>query len=174
MSLLRQDTRHPLWRKPRHYMDADHSSDHVHWIELFYDLVHVVAIFVLGNFLSHHLDMHGFLIFAGMFCTLWFAWVDASWFNSLYVSTDIFHRFYMTGLIITVMICSAAMNDITHGGFMFFAIGFAINRFLIAWLYWRARKIGDSTKALPTEMARNYAITGAVFLVSAFLPSPFS
>lgn len=32
--------KHALWRKPRHHLDAETSSDHVHWIELFYDLVH--------------------------------------------------------------------------------------------------------------------------------------
>lgn len=27
--------KHPLWRKPKHHLDADSSNDHVHWIELF-------------------------------------------------------------------------------------------------------------------------------------------
>lgn len=44
-----------LWRRPRHHMDVDETHDHVHWVELFFDLVHVVTIFILGNYLSHHL-----------------------------------------------------------------------------------------------------------------------
>ena len=42
-----------LWRRPRHYMDVDETHDRVHWVELFFDLVHVVTIFILGNYLSH-------------------------------------------------------------------------------------------------------------------------
>ncbi|MEZ9783441.1 low temperature requirement protein A [Vibrio breoganii] len=58
--------KHPLWRKPNHHLDAEASSDHVHWIKLFYDLAHVVSIFVLGNYLSHHLGLPGFVGFAAL------------------------------------------------------------------------------------------------------------
>lgn len=73
----------PFWRKPRHHLDAVSPSDHVHWVELFFDLIHVVTIFLLGNFLSHHLDLHGFWIFTGLFIAIFFAWADSSVYNSL-------------------------------------------------------------------------------------------
>lgn len=47
---------HPMWRKPQHHQDLDHAHYRVHWAELFYDLIHVVTIFLLGNYLSHHLS----------------------------------------------------------------------------------------------------------------------
>ena len=49
------------------------SHDHVHWIELFYDLIHVVIVFLLGNFLSDHLTLSGFVVFAGIFIAIWLA-----------------------------------------------------------------------------------------------------
>ncbi|MCG7522698.1 hypothetical protein [Ruegeria sp. Ofav3-42] len=58
----------------------------------FYDLIHVVTIFLLGNYLSLHLDLHGFLVFAGAFAKLWYPWGELSIFKSIYVSTDIGHR----------------------------------------------------------------------------------
>ncbi|GAM56452.1 hypothetical protein JCM19231_2598 [Vibrio ishigakensis] len=67
----------------------------------------MVAIFMLGNFLSHHLTVSGFLIFAALFVVIWFAWFDLSLFNSLYVSTDMQHRYIMTSQIITIMVMSA-------------------------------------------------------------------
>jgi len=36
---------HPMWRLPKHHLDLKSSHDHVHWVELFYDLIHVVIIF---------------------------------------------------------------------------------------------------------------------------------
>ena len=83
---------HPMWRKPQHHQDIGHAHDHVHWTELFYDLIHVVTIFLLGNYLSHHLHFDGFLVFCGMFIVLWYAWGELSVFNSIYVSTDFWHR----------------------------------------------------------------------------------
>ena len=123
---------HPMWRKPQHHQDLDHAHDHVHWAELFYDLIHVVTIFLLGNYLSHHLDLHGFLVFAGVFITLWYAWGELSIFNSIYVSTDFWHRLIMAVMICTVMFMAAAIPAIEGKGWVFFALGFAANRAMIA------------------------------------------
>lgn len=165
---------HPLWRKPRHYLDTDNASDHVHWIELFYDLAHVVSIFILGNYLSHHLNVAGFAIFSALFVVIWFAWLDLSLFNSLYISTDVQHRYIMATQILTIMIMSASIIHIDKGGWLFFALSYALNRFILALLYWRARFVGDSQAKLPTELAQNFAIGSFIFLVSAFLPNPYS
>lgn len=62
-----------LWRRPRHYMDVDETHDRVHWVELFFDLVHVVTIFILGNYLSHHLGWQGFWVFTGLFLAIFYA-----------------------------------------------------------------------------------------------------
>ncbi|WP_028021900.1 low temperature requirement protein A [Enterovibrio calviensis] len=165
---------HPLWRKPQHYLDSDSNSDHVHWMELFYDLVHVVSIFVLGNYLSHHLGFSGFFVFAALFIVIWLAWFDLSLFNSIYVSTDIHHRYMMSAQIITVMLMSSSISTIDGNGWSFFAMGYAINRFIIANLYRRARFVGaNSQDPFPCEMSRNYGIGATIFAVSAFLPQPY-
>jgi low temperature requirement protein LtrA len=48
---------HPMWEKPKHHTEAKFKTNEVHWIELFYDLIHVVCIFLLGNALSHNLNV---------------------------------------------------------------------------------------------------------------------
>ncbi|MEL7013744.1 MAG: low temperature requirement protein A [Pseudomonadota bacterium] len=116
---------HPMWRKPQHHQDLGHTHEHVHWAELFYDLIHVVTIFLLGNHLSHHLDVQGFLVFAGVFIALWYAWGELSLFNSIYVSTDVWHRVIMSVMICTLMFMAAAIPAIEGGGWMFFTLGFA-------------------------------------------------
>ncbi|MEM6669543.1 MAG: low temperature requirement protein A [Pseudomonadota bacterium] len=164
---------HPLWRGPRHHMDAEDAHDHVHWIELFYDLIHVVTIFMLGNYLSHHLSIDGFLVFAALFTAMWFAWFDSSLFNSLYVSTDITHRVIMTAQICTVMIFAAAIPEVAGDGWTFLALAFAANRAITAFMYWRAIRMGAETTTLASEMARNFFALSVVFALSAFLPQPF-
>ena len=160
---------HPLWRRPQHHMDAQQSNDHVHWLELFYDLAHVVAIFILGNYLSHHLNIQGFLAFTALFCIIWFAWFDLSLFNSLYVSTDIQHRNIMAAQIVTVMLMSAAISTIASGGWTYFAMAYAINRLILALLFWRARFVGDTHSRLPSEISRNFLLSSIVFASSALL-----
>ena len=165
---------HPMWRKPRHHHDLEHKNDHVHWAELFYDLIHVVSIFLLGNFLTNNLDFWGFVIFVGVFIALWFAWGELSIFNSIYVSTDLWHRLYMLMMICTVMFMAASIPAIDGKGWTFFALGFAANRLIIATLYFRSQKNSLANKTLSSEQARNFLIFAIVFAVAAFLPKPFA
>ena len=164
----------PIWRRPRHHLDVERASDHVHWVELFFDLVHVVTVFMLGNFLSHHLDWHGFWISTGLFLAIFFAWADSSVYNSLYISTDIPHRSVMAVQIVTMMFIAAAIPSVTSGGWPYFALGYALNRALTAWLYWRARHTGAEETSLAYEQGRNFFVLAAVFALSAFLPKPLA
>ncbi|WP_170422253.1 low temperature requirement protein A [Ruegeria arenilitoris] len=165
---------HPMWRKPQHHQDLDHAHDHVHWAELFYDLIHVVTIFLLGNYLSHHLDFHGFLVFAGVFITLWYAWGELSIFNSIYVSTDFWHRLIMAVMICTVMFMAAAIPAIDGKGWVFFALGFAANRAMIAALYYRARRVNSSGQSMSSAQIRNFSVFAVIFAITAFLPTPLA
>ncbi|GEA59147.1 low temperature requirement protein A [Vibrio comitans] len=166
--------KHPLWRKPKHHLDAEASNEHVHWIELFYDLAHVVSIFVLGNYLSHHLGLSGFAVFAALFIIIWFAWFDLSLFNSIYISTDVQHRYIMAVQIVTIMIMSSSIVHIDGAGWKYFAIGYAINRAIMSLLYFRVKTLEEVEVCLPTRMSRNFALGSVMFMVSAFLPAPYN
>lgn len=164
----------PIWRKPQHHLDVEKPSDHVHWVELFFDLVHVVTIFLLGNFLSHHLNWEGFWIFTGLFVAFFYAWADSSVYNSLYISTDIPHRLIMAAQIVTVMFFAAALNGVTGDGWVYFALAFAANRALTGLLYWRARGHERDRGGFAYEHGRNFFVLAIVFAVSAVLPRPLA
>lgn len=164
---------HPMWRLPKHHLDHEEAHDHVHWVELFYDLIHVVIIFLLGNFLSDHLSLGGFLAFAGAFIAVWFAWADSSLFNSLYVSTDVKHRLIMSCQIITAMIMAASIPDILGKGWMYFALAYAANRMITAYLYHRTNRLGVEATILSRTVSRNFFILGMLFAASAFIPAPY-
>lgn len=93
-------------------MDVDETHDHVHWVELFFDLIHVVTIFILGNYLSHHLGWQGFWVFTGLFLAIFYAWADSSVYNSLYISTDMPHRVAMALQIVTMKIIEAGPTGV--------------------------------------------------------------
>lgn len=165
---------HPMWQKPQHHEDIKGAHDHVHWTELFYDLIHVVTIFLLGNYLSDNLNPQGFLIFTGAFIALWYAWGELSIFNSIYVAVDFWHRMIMSIMICTVMFMAAAIPAIDGKGWVFFALGFAANRLMIAALYFRARRINATSRSLCSEMVRNFGVFAVIFAVIAFLPRPLA
>ena len=165
----------PLWHKPTHHEDVKDVDHHVAWIELFYDLVHVVCVFMLGNYLSHHLNIDGFLIFAALFTLIWMAWGDTVYYTSLYVSKDAIHRIIMALQICSVMIFAASIPSLPGKGAFYFALGYAVNRGLLAIMYWRAVvHNNDEKKTLAFEMCRLFTFASIMFFISAFLPSPIN
>ena len=165
---------YPLWRSPKHHEDFDDAHDHVHWVELFYDLIHVVCVFMLGNYLSHHLSVEGFFIFAALFTVIWMAWAESSYFSSLFVSTDVYHRCIMLAQVCTVMLMAASIPNITSGGAVFFGVAYACNRALTALLYRRVIWQRAGATEVSHEMSRNFFAASVLFLIAAFLPSPWN
>ncbi|AKE52046.1 low temperature requirement protein A [Kangiella geojedonensis] len=164
---------HPMWRLPRHHLDQKEVHEHVHWVELFYDLIHVVIIFLLGNYLSDHLSVDGFFTFAVLFVAIWFAWADSSVFNSLYVSTDVKHRLIMSCQIVTAMVMAASIPHVTGKGWQYFALAYAANRLITAYLYHRTNRLGVETTKLARGVSRNFFLLAIVFATSAFVPAPY-
>jgi low temperature requirement protein LtrA len=135
--------------------------------------VHVVCVFLLGEYLSHHLDLNGFLVFAALFAVIWIAWGDTVFYTSLYVTNDIVHRVVMPLQICTVMVFAAAIPHIGGKGDFYFAVAYGINRGLLAFMYWRTVQ-NDQKTPLPKEMFRMFVALAVLFVVSAFLPAPYN
>lgn len=163
-----------LWNKPVHHEDAKHAGHHVGWIELFYDLIHVVCVFVLGDYLSHHIGWAGFFGFVALFSLVWVAWSDTIFYTSLYVSDDLWHRIIMSLQICTIMVFIFAVPSLGKGGEIYFAIGYAANRFLLGYMYMRASAHNHTTKSLAWTMGCFFSFIGVVFLLSVIVSAPWN
>lgn len=167
---------HPLWRSPRHHQDLTESHDHVLWVELFYDLIHVVMIFLLGNYLSDHHDLSGFIAFAIIFISMWLAWAETSVYNSIYVSTDWLYRLSTAFQTLSVMFMATSIPAIEPSlsdpgkGFAFFAAAYGLNRLILGFMYFRAVGLKSEKGSLAFEQAVRYTLLGLLFIVAAFSP----
>ncbi|MDC0949140.1 low temperature requirement protein A, partial [Gammaproteobacteria bacterium] len=170
----------PLWRAPRHHHDLDHAHDHVHWMELFYDLIHVVMIFMLGNFLSDHHDLGGFFAFVGLFSAMWLAWGESSVYNSLYISTDWVYRLSTAFQALSVLFMAAAIPGIEPSlvdpgkGFAYYVAAYGVNRIILGWMYHRAIRSGAEKSSLAREQSLRLFGLGAWYLIAALLPAPWN
>ena len=82
------------------------------------------------------------------------------------------HRVAMALKIVTMMTIAAAIPDVGGEGWTYFALGYALNRALTAYLYWRARCTDNAVDTLAQEQGRNFFVLAGVFALSAFLPTP--
>ncbi|NVK32126.1 MAG: low temperature requirement protein A [Gammaproteobacteria bacterium] len=165
---------HQLWKKPLHHQELESASNHVQWIELFYDLVHVVMIFVLGNYLSAHMSVEGFLTFAGLFFCMMYSWGSVNVYNSIYVSTDLGHRVLMALHICTVMVMAAAVPGIELKGWPFYVFALGVNFALTGIMYSRARRSTTTSGGLALDAAIRNIGVGIFLMINALIPSQWS
>ncbi|RKN35504.1 low temperature requirement protein A [Micromonospora musae] len=124
----------------RGYAEARRSS----WLELFFDLVFVVAVFQLGGLLNEDPSIHGVLVFAGLMTTIWWLWFSFSYFADLFDDDRPPSRFVQLVAMLGVLALAASL----HGGVAddpaLFALVYGLLLALLAGMYgvvgWRRRE----------------------------------
>src|SRR5919197_3454250 len=124
---------------------------HATWLELFFDLVFVVAVAELGQNLTHEPTLHGFLQYVGLFIPVIWAWAGFTFYANRFDTDDLTYRL----LILLAMFAVAALatntpNAIEEGG-RGFAVSYIIVRLPLIALY--ARAIRYVTQARPVAIA---------------------
>jgi low temperature requirement protein LtrA len=143
------------------------------WLELFYDLVFVVAISQLAHNLKQDISLSGSFGFVVLFIPIWFSWIGTTLYANRFDSDDIGHRL----LIGLQMLTAAAMAVNIHHGLAEnspgFAVSYALGRAVLVIEYIRAGIHIPSARPLTSRYAIGFAIAAFFWLVSAFVPIPW-
>ncbi len=107
-------------------------------LELFFDLVSVIAIAAVTAGLHHAIaDGHGFDAlprFVFLFLAVWWAWMNFTWFASAFDNDDVFHR------ILTMVIMGGALIFAGGAAHIFTTLDFSFG--LLGWIVMRAGMVG--------------------------------
>lgn len=162
-----------LWNPPRLRVGEDSEAErHATCLELFYDLIFVAVIAQLAHNLSQDVSLSGFLGFVALFVPVWWLWVSATFYATRFDTDDPLHRL-LTGIQI-VAIAALAVN-VPHSlgeSSAGFALSYASARILLVVEYLRARRHVPATCRLTTRFIRGFGTAAAIWLVSAFVPTP--
>lgn len=129
------------WLKPvRFRNDGEQSSERrATWLELFFDLVFVVAVAQLAHVLHDDLSAPGALRFLMLFVPVWWAWMSYTYYADQFDNDDLLFRLATFASMFFV----AAMATFIHAGMADYGSGFALSyvglRLIIVLLYARAR-----------------------------------
>lgn len=146
---------------------------HATWLELFYDLVFVVAVSQLAHKLSQDVTLTGFLSFAALFVPVWWAWIGTTFYANRFDTDDIERRVLM-GL---QMLAIAALAVNVHHGLdqssIGFALAYAASRLLLVleylWAGWHLPQV----RRLTNRYALGFSFGLLLWLISVFVPLPF-
>lgn len=164
---------HPIWRPPRLHQASEMSEERrVTWLELFYDLVYVASLILLGNRLSEDVSIIGLLKFVILFLPIWWAWTGITFYINRFVVDDLWHR----GLIF-LQICAIAWLGVSlEGAFSHlaaqFALTYAVIRLIIILLYLRTWRHVPQTRPLIQRYIVAHSAGVVLWSISAFVPAP--
>jgi low temperature requirement protein LtrA len=158
---------------PRLRIGEEGEERRATWLELFYDLVFVVAVSQLAHYLHDHISLSGLMGFIILFIPVWWSWIGTTFYANRFDSDDVGRRL-LVGLH---MATAAAMAVNIHHGLdktsAGFAISYALGRIILVIEYLRAGKHIPEARPLTNRFAAGFAIAAFCWLVSAFLPSPW-
>jgi len=146
--------------------DRDESHRAATPLELFFDLVFVVAIAAAASGLHHAVgDGHpweGLLHYVLVFFAIWWAWMNFTWFASGYDPDDVPYRLFVFVQITGALILAAGVPaGFVELDFRVMAVGYVVMRLGMAALLLRAAR-ADPSRA---RTIRRYAVGVAVLQI---------
>lgn len=165
--------RRSLFRAPE--LRSGEHSERVRgstWLELFFDLVFVIAITQLALALGGDLSVRGFPRFALLFTPVWWAWVGYTNYADRFDNDDLGFRLLMLGAMLGIAVLAVAIPVAFHHGSAVFAAAYAAVRALLIVLYARARRSVPEARSLCNMTVSVFVIGTTLWLVSLLVPEP--
>lgn len=142
------------------------------WLELFYDLVFVVAVASLGRRLLDDVSWQGVLSYIGLFIPLWWAWAGFTFYADRFDTDDIGLRSLAVVQMVAIALMAASIGGGEADSTTAFALSFVLARVVLIVMYERARRNVPEARDLVTGYMIGLSVEAGFWLVSAFVPEP--
>ncbi|WP_191967122.1 MULTISPECIES: low temperature requirement protein A [Haloferax] len=174
MALDSQGLRRLFRRPPSVYTAEGGSPRHASWLELFFDLVFVVAIAEIGTNLHDNMTLEGVLYFLGVFALVWWVWLDFSYYADLYADKDVVSRVSLVGVMFVVIFLSQTVRGVFHGDTFTFGAIMLFLRLVLTALYLRpgVSAADSGPKLFVATWITSEVLTTSVWALSLFVPDP--
>ena len=142
----------------------------VAWVELYLDLVFVLAAAQLAHLIVAEPEMHSVWIALGLFFTLWWTWVGfAVLYNRHGADSPALRLLFLAGSV-PAGVAAVAIQPASTGDSTVFALSLAGTRLVLAAANAHA---GDGSSRLRVRITRACLLAAILFAASIAVPEPF-
>lgn len=146
----------------------------VAWVELYLDLVFVLAIAELTRNIVTDPRFLTVLGTLGLFAAIWWTWIGFAVLYNRHGSDHAAQRTLFLVASVPVAVLAVATGPASHGDAKMFALSLAVTRVILAAAYTHddhpQSNVGD---ALRCRTAQAYAVSVVLYLITIWVPSPF-
>lgn len=160
-------------RPPRLRTASSSDERSATWLELFYDLVFVVAVAALGHRLLVDHSPQGVVIFAALFVPLWWSWASYTFYADRFDTDDLGQRLLAVAQMVAIALMAASTSGDTADSTMAFAIWYVAAKTVLLIMYLRAYRHVEATQKLVAGYLRGFSLGLLPWIVSIWVPEPW-
>jgi low temperature requirement protein LtrA len=153
-----------IWQKPVRRSTAD-GHRQATWIELFFDLIFVVAVAQLATLLLEDVSWWSGTLYAVAYMAVWLSWVNATFYANRFDSDDLSQRLITFAQMLTVAGMAASVAE---SAAIPFAVSIALFRLLTAVSYARVREAIPADGPHANRMVIEMTAIAAIWAASVF------
>jgi low temperature requirement protein LtrA len=151
-------------------VEGEGEGKRVSWVELYLDLIFVLAVGQLSHLIVSKPEMHTVWIALGLFFTLWWTWIGFAVLYNRYGVDKAPQRLLFLAGSIPAGTAAVAIGPASTGSITAFALSLAITRLILA----AANAIdGGWRQVLRGRLTVFYLFSVFLFVVSIWVPEPF-
>lgn len=158
----------PWWGAPKKF-DRDIKERRISWLELFYDLVYVIAIARITHHLSQHISINGFLEYASLFILIFWGWLNGSLYHDLHGNEGLRTRLMTLWQMMIIAALAITIDHSTGKQYFNTTIVFMIMQLFITYLWWSVGIYDRSHRQYNKPYAISYLLSFAIMEISLLL-----
>jgi low temperature requirement protein LtrA len=147
---------------------------HASWLELFFDLVFVLAVAQVAYSFSHDLTISGALRYSAVFAFVWWAWVGYAFYANRFESEEALYRLLMfAGMLGIAALAMSVRGAFTPEGAAAFTLSYIAVRAVLIILYARAAYYVPLAREFCVRYILGFSFGAALWLSSLLFAAPF-
>ncbi|MGH3111220.1 MAG: low temperature requirement protein A [Gaiellaceae bacterium] len=172
MAVLRHDPELLRLLRPPRLRTLDDGHRQASYLELFFDLVFVVAIAQLAHELVLDHSLRGFAVFGALYLPVFIAWQGFTFYADRFDTDDVVFRVAVLLGMLAILALAVQVPDAAHGNSAGFAVAYVVTRSLMIALYVRAYRHVPDARPLIVRYAGGYSLGAGLWVVSLAFDSP--
>jgi low temperature requirement protein LtrA len=159
-------------KRPTLYASSGGGERHATWLELFFDLVFVLAIAELAHYLHDHLSVGGFLGFLFLFVPVWGTWMGYTYYADLFDINGPAYRVAILAAMLLSIALAVSIHGALDGGSSGFVAAYVALRMLLVGLYAWAWRYAREVRPQCARYVAGFSAGALIWSASLLVPEP--
>lgn len=159
------------WWGPPKKFDPNFEERRISWLELFYDLVYVIAISRITHHLAIHFSVEGFLEYACLFVLIFWGWLNGSLYHDLHGSAGLRTRLMTLWQVMIIAALTITIDQPYPHWWIYTIIVFMIMQLYITYMWWSIGIYDKSHRRYSTPYTICFLLSFGLMFWSLYVPA---